>query len=332
MDVLDALEAAMAARASLFADLHASDTDSYRLLHGAVEGVPGLTVDRYGDVLLAQTWRDPLPGGLVEQMAARASAVLGVALEPVWNHRAREAKGRFDALHRWDARQVEGRELGLRFDATPRHRGIDPLLFLDFRAARRHLRAHAEGCTVLNLFAYTCGIGVAAAMGGATEVVNVDFATSSLEVGRDNAARNGVGDRCTFLLGDCLPVSRAFAGLPMGGRKGKPLPHVPKVDARVFDRVVLDPPRWATSAFGAVDLVRDYPSVFKPALLATAPGGCMLVTNNVAQVDEADWHDVLHRSAAKAGRPIQQLDVIRPEADFPSPDGRPPLKVAWLHV
>jgi len=45
-----------------------------------------------------------------------------------------------------------------------------------------------------------------------------------------------------------------------------------------------------------------------------------------------DWLEILQRCAIKAGRPIQRVEVIKPEEDFPSPDGKPPLKIAWLDV
>ncbi len=83
----------------------------------------------------------------------------------MWNHRGSGA-GRSFASHcpdpPGDPDAWRGRELGLHYDVRPRHRGQDPLLFLDLRAGRRRLLQRSEGCTVLNLFSYTCGIGVAA--------------------------------------------------------------------------------------------------------------------------------------------------------------------------
>lgn len=309
--------------------LHGEDTDSYRIFHGAAEGKPGLTIDRYGAVLLFQTWREPIETSDIDEVTQLVSHGLGVSLTPVWNHRARSAKGKFNDLYPLSPFAAEGRELGMSFDARPRHRGIDPLLFLDFRAARRWVRSVSEGQEVLNLFAYTCGIGVAAALGGAKSVLNVDFATSSLEVGLDNAKRNGV--HMEVLQEDALPIMRQLAGLPVKTRRGKRV-RFKRVEPRAFDLVVLDPPRWATSAFGAVDLVRDYQTVFKPALLSTRPGGKMLVTNNVASVDRGGFGELLVRCAAKAGRPVRELQWLYPESDFPSFDGDPPLKMALLDL
>jgi 23S rRNA (cytosine1962-C5)-methyltransferase len=72
--------------------------------------------------------------------------------------------------------------------------------------------------------------------------------------------------------------------------------------------------------------------VFKPALLCAAEGGTMICCNNVAQVEREPWLAQLERSARKAGRPIREAEWIAPEGDFPSHDGRPPLKVALLRL
>jgi 23S rRNA (cytosine1962-C5)-methyltransferase len=244
-----------------------------------------------------------------------------------------------------DLAGTEAQEGGLRFSVDPRHGGRDPLFFLDFRAARRRLRAEASGRSVLNLFSYTGTAGVAALAGGAREVLHVDFAASALEVAKSNAARNGYSEsESAVLLADALLVTRQLAGLPIKGRgvhrgrRGGRMDHrahrkpAASVTPRQYDVVVLDPPRWATSRFGAVDLVRDYQGVFKPALLATRPGGGMLVANNAAALKLEDWVGILERCAAKAGRPIRKTEVITPDDDFPSFDGSHPLKLAWLDV
>jgi len=97
--------------------------------------------------------------------------------------------------------------------------------------------------------------------------------------------------------------------------------------------VFLDPPTWAKSSFGAVDIAGDYPSLFKPAVLIARPeGGKILATNHLASVELNAWLDVLKRCAAKAGRPLKSVEVIQPEKDFPSFDGRHPLKIAVCEV
>lgn len=332
----DRLAAAATARAALVAQLEAEGTNAYRLFHGSAEGEPGLTVDRYGDVLLAQSFHRPLgEPELAELEAFYAGACPG--LELVWNDRS-EANSRIgNALA--PARQAAAeaprtfRELGVSYRFRARHAGQDPWLFLDLRAGRRRVMQEAAGKSVLNVFAYTCGVGIAAAKAGASHVVNVDFAESSLAVGKDNAHLNELPIRVRFIKSDAFAALRQLSGLGQPKMvRGKRMPPFPELEPRQFDLVFLDPPRYAKSPFGVVDLVNDYPALFKPALLATAEGGTLVCCNNVAQVEREAWQEQLERSARKAGRTVREVEWIAPEDDFPSPDQRPPLKMALLRV
>lgn len=332
------------ARQTLLQHLHEGDTDCYRLFHGTVEGVPGMTIDRYGDALLVQTFHASLPPSALLVLESFYRQCEGMPAEVYYNDRSLPGSRYTNALPAEMASTAKTariiHELGIKFTSRIRHRGQDPLLFLDLRACRRFMYSICQNKTVLNLFAYTCGIGVGAASRGAAFVTNVDFAQSSLDYGRQSAALNGLGDQqIEFIEDDFFAVTRQFAGLPVGGRMhpgerkrgaGSVPAGVLKRAPRQFDIVFLDPPRWAKSKFGTVDLIRDYASVFKPALLAVADGGQLICTNNVASVDAAEWIDLLQRSAKKAGRPVKAVDTMVPDADFPSFDGSPPLKIAVL--
>ena len=332
----DLLSAALSARAGLITALHAEQTDAYRVFHGTAEGAPGLTVDRYGAVLLAQTFHRPLcDEQLAELQAFYATALPGLML--VWNDRSarnsRIANTLTPEQQALAAQPSEFSELGVRYRFQARHAGQDPWLFLDLRAARRRVMAEAQGKSLLNVFAYTCGVGVAAAKAGASHVVNVDFSESSLAVGKDNARLNALPIRLRFVKSDAFAALRQYAGLGQAKMvRGKHLPPFPELAAHRFDMVFLDPPRYAKSPFGVVDLVRDYAALFKPALLATAEGGSLICCNNDARVSREDWLDQLQRSASKAGRPVREAQWIAPEADFPSLDDNPPLKTLLLRV
>lgn len=335
MSWLDSISRALEARGELLRALADEHTDCVRLFHGAVEGRPGLAIDRYGPVLLIQTWGEPLEPADDETIAARVRTATGLDLTPCWNHRGPERGDGLIGSANPESLHPIGTELGARFDVRPRHRGPDPLLFLDLRAGRRWIRANAGGRSVLNLFSYTCGVGIAAALGGAREVWNVDFSESALQVGHRNAELNGierngsgVGNFRT-LQEDVIPMVRQLAGLPMKGRGAKRT--YTKHGARSFDIVVLDPPRFARTPFGAVDVARDYPSLFKPALLISKPGGTVLATNHVPEISVEEWSQILSRTAEKTGRSIS-IEWMVPEADFPSPDQRSPLKIALVRV
>lgn len=331
-------------RQTLIHSLHESNTDCYRLFHGTVEGVAGMTVDRYGDALLVQTFHQSLSAQALSVIESFYQKCEGVPAEIYYNDRSLPGSRYNNALPAEMASSAKAsrtiHELGVKFVSKIRHRGQDPLLFLDLRVCRRLMYRICEHKTVLNLFAYTCGIGVGAASAGAASVTNVDFAQSSLEYGKQSASLNGLGDhQIEFIEDDFFAVTRQFAGLPLGGRTVRAERHrgakvvpagVKKRAPRQFDIVFLDPPRWAKSKYGTVDLIRDYASVFKPALLTVADGGQLICTNNVASVDAAEWIDLLQRSARKAGRPIKTVASLAPDADFPSFDGSPPLKIAVL--
>lgn len=330
------LAKAFDARADLLPRLHAEQTDAYRLFHGSVEGHPGLTIDRYGDLLLVQCFHSPLaPETLAAVEGFYATRLPGLAL--VYNDRS-HANSRIGNPLLGDQLEAammarEMHEMGVTYRIAGRHAGQDPWLFLDLRAARRRVMQEAPGKSLLNLFAYTCGVGVAAAKAGARFVVNVDFADSSIMIGKENARLNDLPVRPRFVKCDAFAAMRQYAGIGQPERvRGKVMPPFPKLDAQTFDLVFLDPPRYAKSVFGVVDLINDYASVFKPALLCTSAGGTLICTNNVADVKRDVWLDQLQRSAAKAGRPIREMEWIMPEADFPSSDGQPPLKLALLRV
>jgi 23S rRNA (cytosine1962-C5)-methyltransferase len=328
---------ALTRREPLLARLHADGTDCYRLFHGIAEGRPGLAIDRYGPVLLLQTWREPLSTLEIETCRRLVEDRLALRLHPVWNHRNKKRTEPFARFHAPVLPEdPEGREIGLAYDVTPRHRGVDPFLFLDLRAGRRRVLDEAGGKSVLNLFAYTCGFGVVACAGGATEVWNVDFSTSALAVGERNLERNrhlygAERARVRFVAEDALPVVRQLAGLPIAKRAGRTA-DFERFEPRSFDIVVLDPPKWSKGPFGAVDVVRDYAGLLKPALLACAEGGRVLATHHAPEVDLDAWIATMKRCGEKCGRPLGAMEVIPPEADFPSFDGAPPLKVVWIEL
>lgn len=326
------IEKAIARRRPLIKRLHREDTDTYRIFHGTVEGRDGLTIDRYGLQVMVQTFHEPLAPGELSLIEHCLKVSLGFDPLMVYHDRSsRQGSHRSRQCHAGAETPGVCREIGVRYTIQAFHRGQDPLLFLDLRAARRYILGASRDKSVLNLFAYTCGIGLSAALGGADQVINVDFASSHLEFGVKNAGLNGIpAQKMAFINEDVFPVLRQFAGLPVKGRGSRR--SYMKLAPRQFDLVVMDPPRWAKSTFGAVDLVRDYQSIFKPALLATKPGGKILCTNHVPQVDLDGWLGILERCAAKAGRPLKDVEIINPEDDFPAKNDRHPLKIAVVKV
>lgn len=157
----------------------------HRVLHGWGEGCPGLEIDRYGDAAVIEHSPElaPLVGEVVPALLA-CHAFEAVAARPRGFGTAPTAlRGALDR------RVVE--EDGIRF-AIDLGRAGNPGLYLDARPARGWIRAHSAGRRVLNLFAFSGSLGVAAALGGARSVTHVDSHPGALDWCRRNSELNGV--------------------------------------------------------------------------------------------------------------------------------------------
>ncbi len=166
------------------------DTDAYRLINGEGDGLPGVVVDRYGDVLVlriyAKSWERHL-GALVDALSAHGTTVYrryGVARVD-----ARDGGDTLAGPEPADGLVV--REHGMKLLARVKH-GQKTGLFLDQREHRRMVRGWCEGRTVTNLFSYNGGFSVAAALGGARRVTSVDIAPAALDDAKENFRLNGL--------------------------------------------------------------------------------------------------------------------------------------------
>lgn len=334
MTISSLLTTALDKRQGMFLPENVSHTNCFRVFHGTVEGVDGLTIDRYGDTWLVQSFHQPVE----EEVLAEISHILSqhTLLPIIYNDRSSRHSRVLNALdgHLSDGAETAQviRENGILFTSKLRHVGQDPWLFLDMRIGREFVKANSRNKAVLNLFSYTCGIGTAAAVGGAKRVVNVDFSSFALKAGKTNAELNHVAAQCEFVQSDVFPAIRQLAGLKVTARGNKKLPDYPKLSATQFDLVFLDPPRFAKSPFGTVDLINDYQSLFKPAMLATKKGGMIVCCNNVAKVDRDNWFMSLVRCVEKQGRSVGEHTWLTPHDDFPSFDGNHPLKIVALEI
>lgn len=229
----DHLKTALEARQALLAQMEAEQTNAYRLFHGSVEGESGLTVDRYGDLLLIQTFHRPLTADeLSEVESFYTKAFPGLAT--LYNDRS-QSNSRISNKLTPEQNEVAMLprvflELGVKYRFQGRHAGQDPWLFLDMRAGRRRVMQEIASKSLLNLFAYTCGIGIAAAKAGARHVVNVDFSESSLAIGKENARLNELPIRVRLVKSDVFAALRQFSGLGQSQRvRGKVMPPSPSL-------------------------------------------------------------------------------------------------------
>jgi 23S rRNA (cytosine1962-C5)-methyltransferase len=314
----EAIDAALVARRvrsaiALRRALVPADVDAYRVVNGESDGLPGMTVDRYGDFLVVHLYT-PAVLGLVPALYDE----LEKALSPKGIYEQRRFKPLSGDTARGPAQLVRGevapvefevREGACRFwiDVTS---PVSTGLFLDLREGRRRIGAWAQGRRVLNLFSYTGAISVWATKGGATEVVAVDAAAKAHARARRNFVASGLdGEKPEHIVGDVFKVLAK-----LGERN------------RQFDLVVLDPPAFGTAGKGQVfSAAQDYRDLVQAALGALAPGGALIAVSSTHKISPDDFDRMLADGAARARCTLRIVERPGLPPDFPVapafPDG-----------
>ena len=292
--------------------MHASlnDTNAFRLVNGEGDGLPGLTVDRYGEHLLVQLycagWRPHMravthalrelltPAGIYEKSRPQKTWELGAESDTKKYGRLLAGAPAPDTL--------DVRENGLNF-LVRLERGLHTGLFLDQRNNRRDLMARAGGKRVLNLFAYTAAFSVAAAVAGASLVTSVDASPAYTEWGRANFAANRLNPkRHDFIVGDCLVVLNELAR-----------------QKKSYDIVLLDPPSYSTTAKSRFTTRGGTSDLVAAALPLLPAGGLLIASSNHQKVAVADYLKELRRGALKAGSDLRVISLAGQPEDFPYP-------------
>ena len=286
------------------------DTDTCRLVNGEGDGLPGLTVDRYGDYLMVQLycagWRPYLkiltqalqellsPRGIYEKTRPRNTRDLEAVGDTKKCGRLLNGAAAPDRL--------SVRENGLSF-LVELERGLNTGLFLDQRDNRRDLMRRADRKRVLNLFAYTGSFSVAAAAAGAELVTSVDVSPTYTDWAKANFGVNRLNPkRHEFIIGDCLEV---LADLT---RRGKP-----------YDIVLVDPPSFSTTARGRFTTRGGTSDLVAATLPLLTPGGLLIASSNHQKVDVADYLKELRRGALQAGCDLRVISLRSQPVDFPYP-------------
>ncbi len=253
-----------------------------RVFAGAADGLPGLVVDRFGQLVVATEYNPAGPGE--ELMAVLEAAFPGRSILLRW----RGAEGDPGFRLRWAGipvpEQLVAVEDGIRFEirTDPRH---DFGLFLDGRTARSRVRALARGGLVLNLFSYACGFGVAARAGGARDVVNVDPERGYLSWGRRNAALNGTDFR--------VVPDTAQAYLRRWRRRAE------RGTAEPFDLVIADPPAFGVGRGDDRVLRKFWPELLE-SILAIKPARAVFLCNDKSYHGYEDFETVVQSALGVA--------------------------------
>jgi 23S rRNA (cytosine1962-C5)-methyltransferase len=295
------IERALALREALPARRH---TNALRLIHGESDGLPGLVVDRYADVLVAQflaagveRWRDPILDLLSELTSAEAIFERSDAevrkLEDL-PPRVGFARGNRNAA------RCPIVEYGLNFRVDV-EQGQKTGFFLDQRENRQRVRELAAGRDVLDGFSYTGGFSIAALAGGARRVTAIESSAPALEVARDNLAANPFdASKVDFVHGDVFAQLRTLRD-----RGAK------------FQMAVLDPPKFAPTAAQARNAARAYKDINLLALKLLLPGGLLATFSCSGGVSAELFQSIVAGAALDAGAEAKIIERFGAAADHP---------------
>ena len=290
------LEAAAELRERLF------DGRDYRLVHAEGDRLPGLAIDRFGDVLAVQAnsagmdrLLPELSAALDELFAPRAVVLRSDsparALEGIERY-VRVASGALDG-------PVEVREEGVRCLADPVE-GQKTGWYYDQRDSRSFMARLGGGGRVLDLYSYSGGFGLRAAAAGAAQVIAVDRSEAALALGERAAALNGVAARCRFVRAE---VFAEMARLAAAGER--------------FDVVVADPPSFVKSRKDLKPGLRGYRKLTRLAAALTAPGGYLFVASCSHNVAADAFAEAVRRGLVDADRSGRVLRTAGAAPDHP---------------
>lgn len=286
---------ALALRQRLFPTPH------YRLVHAEADGLPGLILDRYGDLvaLQANTAGMELATPAILRALDELIAPRAVVARNEASVRALEGLPEVTALLRGTEATGTVEEGGVVF-------GVDPLggqktgWFFDQRENRARVAGLARGETVLDAFCHTGGFGLQAAAAGAARVTLLDRSEHALATAMETARRNGLEDRVEAVRGE------AMEALERMGREGKR-----------FGVVVVDPPAFAKSRKDIAAAVRAYSRLARLAAGLVVPGGILFIASCSHHVPAGEFADTVIAGLQRARRDARILAMTGAGPDHP---------------
>ena len=295
------LRSALAARKGTIDE---TETNAFRWLNGEGDLIPGVVVDRYAHVAVVR-----LDGDAVQALRAdvvRAVEAVGTPLGITSIYeRTRGAKGVL-LSGAMPPERVSINECGVHYWVDVL-RGQKTGTFLDQRENRRAIRPFCTGEDVANLFSYSGGFSVHAALAGARSVVSVDSAQPALDDARAHFTVNGL-DKVPHELA----CADAFEWLERTHK-----------DGRRFGVAIVDPPSFAPSEKSLGPALQAYRRLFAGALSVIMPGGILAAASCSSHVTHEAFMGVLADAGARANRRLRVLEVRGQPADHPSPPAFP---------
>ena len=287
------------------------DISCCRVIFGESDGFPGLTVDRFGDLLVTQTLSVgmerikpmlfPLIGDVLREDGVEIAGLFernDVAL------REREGltqnKGWFEALPHPDSAVTEICENGIYYSVDVEN-GQKTGFFLDQKYNRLAVAKLAKGRRVLDCFTHTGSFALNAAKGGAEGVTAVDVSADAVAMARANAERNGFGDRMAFLCADVFDL----------------LPRLEEQGKKPFDFIILDPPAFTKSRETVDSAERGYKEINLRAMRLLPRGGYLATCSCSHFMPAARFERMLRAAARDAKVELRQIEARQQAPDHP---------------
>jgi 23S rRNA (cytosine1962-C5)-methyltransferase len=318
-DPVDARRVGALVRAAIARRPSSGASGAQRLVHGEADGMPGVVLDRYADLLVvqltsagAERWREAIVGA-----AAETTGCTRVCERSDGDVRQIEGLPARAGMLRGAEAMTEIVEDGLRYrvDAL---RGQKTGFYLDQRDNRAVVRAHARGRRVLNCFCYTGGFSLAAAAGGAAAVLSIESSAAALALAEENAALNGLhAERLEWREADVFVALRELRNA-----------------GAAFDLIVLDPPKFAPTAGHAEKAARAYKDINLLALKLLSADGLLATFSCSGGVSPELFQKIVAGAAADARVDAAIVRRFQAAADHPAtlafPEGEY-LKGLFLH-
>ncbi len=283
-----------------------TDTNSYRLIYGENDGLPGLIADVYDSVLVVKLYsaiwmpflKDIFPLLLkatnCKTLVLRLSRNLQKAPESL--HGLHDGQVLFGKL---ENENIIFKEHSLNFEANVIH-GHKTGYFLDHRHNRFKIRSLSKGKTVLDIFAYAGGFSVNALAGGATNVTSLDISKPALELAKRNVSLNKLTANHSILVGDAFAEMEAL-----------------KQERKRFDLVIVDPPSFAKKESEIAGALRSYERLTQLAIDLVSRNGILMMASCSSRILADDFYELVISTLTKSGRGFSEIERTLHDIDHP---------------